>query len=76
MKTVTTVNGSLTKETVKTKPEHKGWFGGLKAFFGEIWHEMNRELTEEEQKEYNLFLKNRPYNPYDPFNNYPYGSGF
>jgi len=38
---------------------------------------MNREPTEEEKKEYDLFLKNRPYNPYDPFNNYPYsGSGF
>lgn len=76
MKTVTTtVDGSLKNEATKTKPKHQGWFSGLKTFFGEIWEEMNRELTEEEKKEYDLFLKNRPYNPYDPFNPYS-GSGF
>jgi len=36
MKTVATFNGSLTKSATATKPEHKGWFSGLKAFFGEI----------------------------------------
>lgn len=63
-------NSSSLKDAPQIKPEPKG-FKGLILLFKEIWSDMNRPLTEEEQKEYNEFLKSNPYsyfnNPFSPY---------
>lgn len=72
MKTVSTVSvipTSSSNDAIQTKPEPKGFIGEIKKFFKEMWVEMNRPLTEEERKDYNLFLQSRPYDPLNHYSN-------
>jgi hypothetical protein len=77
--TVITENSSLTSNSIQETPKSSGLLGRIKFFFGlfkEIWDDMNRPLTEEEKKELDLYLKNRPYDAFgywdSPFNR-PFG---
>lgn len=73
-------DGLISKTTPSSLPEN--FFGKVKNFFKglkELWDEMNRPQTEEEQKEWAKFIADNPYydarNPmgfyfHDPFSSF------